>query len=272
MRLESLISDAVRQYHGEGNIGLLYSGGLDSSIIAKVMKENFETNRIFLVAVGVEGSYDVINASNGAFELELPLNICFLDIQKVNTAITKLIGLNIVKNAGEISIAVPLYLGMSYLYQNFDTKVVYLGQGADELFGGYNKYSILASKSDMIRIEKTMGEDLEKLRNRQINMERQIADLFGIDLIYPFLSPELIKCAHNIPISDHFLLVNGNKPIGKMILRKLAISLELSKSMSNQPKKALQYGSGTKKLVKQLSKNAGYSLLSTWFEFLVKSK
>ena len=269
MRLESIISDAVRQYHGEGNIGLLYSGGLDSSIIAKVMKENFETNRIFLVVVGVEGSYDVINASNGASELELPLNTCFLDIQKVSSAVSRLVELNIAKNAGEISIAVPLYLGMSFLHQNFDTKIVYLGQGADELFGGYNKYSILASKSEMVTVEKTMGEDLDKLQHRQIKMERQIANLFEIDLIYPFLSPELIECAHNIPISDHFVLVNGNKPIGKVILRKLAISLGLSDIISNQPKKALQYGSGTKKLVKQLSKNAGYSQLSNWFESLV---
>jgi asparagine synthase (glutamine-hydrolysing) len=134
LRLESIISDAVRQYHGEGNIGLLYSGGLDSSIIAKVMKENFETDRIFLVVVGVEGSHDVINASNGASELELPLNTCLLDIRKVSYAVTKLVELNIAKNAGEISIAVPLYLGMSFLHQNFETKIVYLGQGADELF------------------------------------------------------------------------------------------------------------------------------------------
>jgi asparagine synthase (glutamine-hydrolysing) len=269
VRLESIISDAVRQYHGVGNIGLLYSGGLDSSIIAKVMKENFETNRIFLVVVGVEGSYDVINASNGASELELPLNTCLLDKQKVSSAVGKLVELNIAKNAGEISIAVPLYLGMSFLHQNFDTKIVYLGQGADELFGGYNKYSILASKSEMNTVEKTMGEDLEKLQNRQIQMERQIANLFEIDLIYPFLYPELIECAHNIPISDHFVLVNGNKPMGKVILRKLAISLGLSDGISNQPKKALQYGSGTKKLIKQLSKNAGYSQVSNWFESLV---
>jgi asparagine synthetase B (glutamine-hydrolysing) len=125
------------------------------------------------------------------------------------------------------------------------------------------------SFSEMITIEKTMREDLDKLQHRQIKMEREIANLFEMDLIYPFLSPDLIEFAYNIPISDHFVLVNGNKPIRKVILRKLAISLGLSDSISNQQKKALQYGSGTKKLVKQLSKNAGYSQVSNWFESLV---
>jgi len=151
----------------------------------------------------------------------------------VSSVVSKLVELNIAKNAGEISIAVPLYLGMSFLHQNFDAKIVYLGQGADELFGGYNKYSILASKSEMITVEKTMGEDLDKLQNRQIKMERQIANLFEIDLIYPFLYPELIERAHDIPISDHFVLVNGNKPIGKLILRKLATFRSTFNNQSN---------------------------------------
>lgn len=272
MRLENIISDAVRQYLGSGKIGLLYSGGIDSSIIAKILKESFDVKNIFLVTVGVEGSYDIINASNGVHELDLPLHKCFLDLPSVNYAINRLLELNIVKNAGEILIAIPLFLGMRFLHQNFNTKIVYLGQGADELFGGYKKYSILASESKMLEVEKTMENDLEKLINRQTSMERQIAEYFEIELIYPFLEPELIEFARNIPISDHIVLVNGYKPIAKAVLRKLALTLGLSKNISNQPKKALQYGSGTKKLVKQISKEAGYSQLSNWFESLVQSK
>jgi len=272
MRLENIIDDAVRQYHGDGNIGLLYSGGLDSSIIAKILKENFDIDCLFLVSVGVEGSYDLVNASNGAQELKLPLYTCFLDLPKLKYAVTKLIELDIVKNAGEILIAVPLFLGMQFLHQKFTTRIVYLGQGADELFGGYNKYSILTSESNMVELEKTMGNDLEKLINRQTIMERQIAKYFDIELIYPFLFREVIEFAQNIPVSDHIVLVDGSKPITKAILRKLARSLGLSENISSQPKKALQYGSGTKKLVKYVSKEAGYSQLSNWFESLIASK
>lgn len=272
MRLENIIDDAVGQYHGDGNVGLLYSGGLDSSIIANILKKNFDIRSIFLVTVGVEGSYDLVNASNGAHELKLPLYSCFLDLPIVKYAINRLIELNIVKNAGEILIAVPLFLGMRFLHQKFNTKIVYLGQGADELFGGYKKYSILASESDMLELEKTMENDLEKLINQQTIMEKQIAKHFEIELIYPFLFRELIEFARNIPVSDHIVLVNGNKPLRKAILRKLARALGLSENISSQPKKALQYGSGTKKLVKQISKKAGYSQLSNWFESLVQSK
>ncbi len=268
MRLENIINDAVRQYHGNCNIGLLYSGGLDSSIIAKILKDNFDNEKIFLVAVGVEGSYDLINASNGAHELKLPLYTCFLDIPRVKYAVNRLIALNMVKNAGEILIAVPLYLGMRFLHQKFTTRIVYLGQGADELFGGYNKYSTLTLESKMFELEKTMKSDLEKLINRQTIMERKIANHFEIELMYPFLFQEMIEFARNTPISNHIVLVNGNKPIRKAILRKFARDLGLSETMSNQPKKALQYGSGSKKLVKQISKEAGYSQLSNWFESL----
>ncbi|MHA1513061.1 MAG: asparagine synthase C-terminal domain-containing protein [Candidatus Hodarchaeales archaeon] len=272
MKLENIINDAIRQYHGNGNIGLLYSGGLDSSIIAKILKDSFDSKNIFLVAVGMEGSYDLINASNGAHELNLPLYTCFLDLPEVMYAINTLTALNIVKNAGEILIAVPLFLGMRFLHQNFTTKIVYLGQGADELFGGYNKYSILASKSEMLELEKTMDDDLEKLIYRQTIMERQIANHFEIELIYPFLFQELIEFARNIPVSDHIALVNGNKLLGKAILRNLARDLGLSETMSSQPKKALQYGSGSKKLVKQISKEAGHSQLSNWFKSLGQAR
>ncbi len=268
MKLENIIIDAIRQYHGDGNIGLLYSGGLDSSIIAKILKDCFDSKNIFLVAVGVEGSYDLINASNGAHELNLPLYTCFLDLPKVKYAVNKLLALNIVKNAGEILIAVPLFLGMRFLHQKFTTRIVYLGQGADELFGGYNKYSTLASESEMLELEKTMKSDLEKLINRQTIMERQIANHFEIELIYPFLFQELIEFARNTPVSDHIVLVNGNKPLRKAVLRKFARALGLSETISNQPKKALQYGSGSKKLLKKIYKEAGHSQLSNWFESL----
>jgi asparagine synthase (glutamine-hydrolysing) len=268
MQLEIIIDEAVRQYHGDGNIGLLYSGGIDSSVIAKILKNNYDVSNLFIVSVGVEGSYDLINASKGAHELELPLHTCLLDLKNVKYAIYKLIELDVVKNAGEISIAVPLFIGMRFLHQNFATRIVYLGQGADELFGGYNKYSILASESKILEVEKAMRNDLEQLINRQTSMEKQIAEYFGMKLIYPFLYPELIEYAQNIPVSDHVVLVNGNKPIGKAILRKFARNIGLSENISEQPKKALQYGSGAKKLVKQISKNAGYSRLSTWFDSL----
>jgi len=272
MRLENIINNAVRQYHGDGNIGLLYSGGLDSSILAKILKENFDDARIFLVAVGVEGCYDLVNASNGAYELNLPLYRCFLDLSNVNYAINRLMKLNIVKNAGDVLIAVPLFLGMQFLQQKFDARITYLGQGADELFGGYKKYTKLNSESDKLELKKTMENDLEKLINQQIIMERHIAKYFEIELIYPFISQDLIKFAREIPLSDHIVSVNGNKPLRKAILRKLARSLELSETMSSQPKKALQYGSGTKKLVKRIAKNAGFSQLSKWYQFLVQSK
>jgi asparagine synthase (glutamine-hydrolysing) len=252
------------------SVGILYSGGLDSSILTKLLTKLYWPERVILVTIGVEGSYDIKNAIAGAREIETTLNMCLLTTTNVKQSIEDILHHNLVNRVGELSIAIPLYLGFQFLSQNFDTKLVFLGQGADELFGGYKKYITVYAESGIEEVKAQMNRDLNLMMNQQMRMEKNIASIFGISLYYPFLSTKVIEFAQSIPVSDHIEYKYKEKPNRKVVLRKLAKEIGLSDNIANQPKKALQYGSGTIKLLKKIAKEAGYSQLHSWFNAIAE--
>ncbi len=258
------LTSIIRQNLCYENIGILYSGGLDSSIILRILIKEIGVNRIHPVTVGVKGSYDIENALKGARELNIDLNLCSLNNSVISNTIESLSKLNVVSEISKLLIAIPLFVGMRYLSLN-GIKHVFLGQGADELFGGYKKYVELYRNSSEIKIRKMMDSDLLSLTTDQMVMEKRIGDYFGISLVYPFLSPDVIKYAKSIPIKEH-IIGRRDHPIRKAILRALASNLDLSPIMASQPKKALQYGSGTLKLLRKIAKDAGYPNLPSWFD------
>ncbi|MHA1976130.1 MAG: asparagine synthase C-terminal domain-containing protein [Candidatus Hodarchaeales archaeon] len=254
----------ISQNLSSEDVGVLYSGGIDSSIILRILIDKIGKNRIKPVTVGVKESYDIYNALDGAQELGINLDICYLDFSRINSAIDRIGKMNAVSDVGKLAIAIPLFLGLQFLNQN-NIKLVFLGQGADELFGGYKKYADLHKESKDVEIKEMMKNDLASLLTNQMVMEKQIAKLHGITLMYPFLSPNVITFAQSVPISEH-IVGNKDEPIRKALLRKLSVYLDFSSRMSNQPKKALQYGSGTVKLLRKIAKDAGYPNLPIWFQ------
>ncbi len=249
------------------SIGILYSGGLDSSIIAKMLLSVFPSELIKAVAVGIPNSYDLKNAEFGAQ---------ILGIQLVKYPITEVIvidtleilkELNIIKNLSDLSIAIPLFLGMQSLVTEFSVKTVFLGQGADELFGGYLKYVKLYKENELEVLNKIMKDDLIKLTKHQILMENNIAKYFDLTLVYPYLDPQIINFAQSQPISSHIKRLNQGQLIRKNLLRKFATSLGLPEPLVQQPKKAMQYGSGTVKILRNISRNQGCKSISNWFHY-----
>jgi asparagine synthase (glutamine-hydrolysing) len=170
-----LLKGSIRLLLKEDRIGILFSGGLDSSILTKLILDEVTEKQVDIVTVGMKDSYDIKNAVQRAVELGFQLNCCYLDKSIVKSSITCLTEKNIVSGIRELSIAIPLYLGMKFLSDSCESKMVVLGQGADELFGGYNKYSILYKESKMEELEKCMKTDLENLISKQLVMEREIA-------------------------------------------------------------------------------------------------
>ncbi len=249
----------------EERIGILFSGGLDSSIITKLILDEFTEKKIEIVAVGMKNSYDINNSIQRATELKFSLSCCYLDKDSVRSSIDFLISEKIVKKIGDLSIAVPLQQGMKFLNNSSAPKMVVLGQGADELFGGYNRYSLLYNDSKIKDLEKSMELDLENLIKIQSSMEKKIASIYLMTAIYPFLSPTVIKYAKAIPVSKHLRKTKNGSIIRKHELRQLAMNLNLSESIANQPKKALQYGSGTVRILRKIARDDGCSNLREWF-------
>ncbi len=138
-RFDEVFRRAVlRQSEVDVPFGVFLSGGIDSSLVAAVMKAVRPGHRFgaFTVRFG-EASYDEGGfAERVAQGLGLPLAGVRLTADRVPETIAKLVAL-----AGE-PLGDPAWVPASVLASRAaeEVKVVLVGEGADEIFGGYPTY------------------------------------------------------------------------------------------------------------------------------------
>ncbi len=234
MVAESIIKSLTEKIleEPEKNVGLLYSGGLDSSIIGHILSMHFN---VTAYTVGIDGSHDIKAALENSKYINFKrIKTIRIDEKDVMDARDFLISIFPGLGFRELSIKIPFYLGL----KNADEKTVYVGQGADELFGGYKKY---------IENPKLMKKDVIKMMIYSIPIEKKIAEILGKMLKYPYVSKNILEISHNIPLNYK---IDGNTR--KVILREVARSLDLPESIYNMEKKAMQYGSGVTRVLRKI--------------------
>jgi asparagine synthase (glutamine-hydrolysing) len=115
---------------------------------------------------------------------------------------------------------------------------IILGDGADELFAGYNFF--LKKNDDELQ------KDLERIWDIMHFPSKKIGDALGITVETPFLSANVMNLAKTIPANYKVKEYNGKK-YGKWILRK-AFEDKLPKSVVWREKSPMQDGAGTAEL------------------------
>ena len=208
------------------------SGGLDSSIIGHFMKDK-NPNSLAIIAkdfVGADLTYSQIISKH----LDIPLEISYVSTEQILDGIKNTI--KILKNFNDIEIrnSVVMYMSLETLHSR-NVKTVLTGDGADEIFAGYN---FLLNKST-----EELEEELKRIRKVMHFSSQEIAKTFGIKIESPFLDKRIIDFSDTIPIS---MMVNNKneKVFGKWILRK-AFEEYLPKSIVWREKSPMQNGAGT---------------------------
>ena len=145
-----------------------------------------------------------------------------------------------------LSIALPLHLACRAASAEGE-KVLLTGQGCDELFGGYAKY--------LRGAEPTSAMLLDYLHMYRLNLERddKAAMIAGIELLHPYTDRRVVELALSLPL--RWKLHGG---AGKHIIRKLARRLGVPEARLR--KRAIQYSSGTMKVLKKLARSEKKSL------------
>ena len=119
-------------------------------------------------------------------------------------------------------------------------KKVITGDGADEIFAGYN----FLIKQDRVELKR----ELERLKKIMHFTSEKIASKLGISVQMPYIDPDIIKLVETLPINHLVNEKNGTK-FGKWILRK-AFENDLPHSVIWREKTPMQDGSGTSNLTK----------------------
>jgi asparagine synthase (glutamine-hydrolysing) len=136
-----------------------------------------------------------------------------------------------------------LYYLVARTARDAGAKVLLLGQLADELFGGYAKYSQALRSSGETCAISFMVEDQEAYfargKVRDFNACRGV-----VRPKLPFESEVVRSFASEIPMT--FKIRDG---VRKAILRRAAVLLGVPDELASAPKKAAQYSSGIQKLV-----------------------
>ncbi|MCI4344954.1 MAG: asparagine synthase C-terminal domain-containing protein [Thermoplasmata archaeon] len=237
--LARLLRKAVENLVPPGTpTSLLYSGGLDSSAVARAFPPSTTPQ---LVVMGVRGSPDLTAARTGAAQLDLPLHEHVVDRTEVERALERwATELESVREpARSVLVASALAVAAA------PTELVLCGQGADELFHGYAHFEGLTPPAAQAR----SAADLRRLHEVDWPWIRRWASELGHELASPYLDLDLLAWTRTLSPDVH-RDSGGRKPL----LRQAALELGVSAELANRPKRALQYGSGVRRLVGELDR------------------
>lgn len=248
------------------NIGLIFSGGVDSTILAVILKdiaekrekdENLKPLHITLYAVGLENSQDISFSKRIAEDLELELKTIIIDEDIIRNSVEDVLTAIEDANIMKLGVGMTIYLATKAIHED-GIKVALSGQGADELFGGYNRYLKHFEDNTLFdayfNLDEEIYHDIANLYHVNLERDDAVSMANGVELRVPFLDKEVINLALDIP--GKFKIKNNEDLLRKHIIRDLALDIGVPEYIALRPKKAAQYGSGiNKKLKKKILKD-----------------
>ena len=118
-------------------IACLLSGGLDSSLITALVCSYFPNKTIETYCIGFENSVDLLCAQKAADYLHTNHTNIVITKQEYLDAIPEVIYAIESYDTTTVRASIGNYLVSKYISQNSEAKVIFNGDGSDELFGGY---------------------------------------------------------------------------------------------------------------------------------------
>ncbi|NGM70923.1 asparagine synthetase B [Natronolimnobius sp. AArcel1] len=245
--LEALES-AIQTAHSdatapERDIAVAFSGGVDSALVAELLDAP-------LYVVGFPDSHDIEAAHTAAEAMGRDLTVVDLEPADLERAVPEIVRATGRTNAMDVQIALPLYLvGERVAADGFDALAV--GQGADELFGGYEKVVRLDHRVDA---ETTRGAVREQIRSLSEQLPRDVLSIraAGLEPVAPLLHDAVVDAALRLPnelLADEEMRKRGFRQVAAQYLPE---------TVAMRDKKAVQYGSLVARELDRLARQAGY--------------
>ena len=247
-KIDKILKVSVsKRIDGLSDVGVIFSGGLDSSYLALLLKEISDNIplKITLYAVGADGSKDIESAKYASKFLNLDLKICEVTEDMIRESLPEVVSAIGDDNLMKVGVGLTIYFATKMVAED-NLKVAFSGQGADELFGGYKRY-LKSFVDDTLNYD--IREDISNMYHVNLERDDACSMLNGVELRLPFLDKNLVELALNI--QDNKKIVSMHDDMRKSILRKIAFEEGLDYEIAYRPKKAAQYGTGIDKILRK---------------------
>ena len=235
--------EAVRKRIPDKKFGILFSGGVDSTLIAfiaKKLKKDF-----ICYSVGVKNSQDLEWSKKIAKKLKLShkqKQLTEAELEKIIKKVIKIVGGPDVVKVGVGSV----FYAAAELAKKDKISILFSGLGSEEIFAGYERHA--AAKN----INKECWNGLSLMWERDLVRDYKIAAALRLDIRTPFLDGDLIQAAMKVP--GEYKISGDTK---KAILREAAVRLGLENEFAYRKKVAAQYGSKFDHMLEQLARKNG---------------
>ena len=248
--LQALLEQSIqRRINGLKEVAVAFSGGLDSSLVAFLASKCGAKVNLFHVSLENQPETEV--AIEAAEALNLPLQVDLFKDSDVEAILPKVVKLIEESDPIKVAIGVPFYW-VAEKAAEAGFKVMLAGQGADELFGGYQRYVNECCRDGEEKVRKTMFNDVVRIYESNLERDLKITGFHDVELRVPFGSFDLAEFAIGLPVE--LKIENKIDTLRKLVLRKMALDVGLPTLMSEKPKKAVQYSTGINDAVKRIAK------------------
>lgn len=190
-RLEGAV---VKRLMADVPVGVYLSGGLDSSLVAALMRPH--AVRLHSFTAGVEGAPDLEAARDVAAHLGTEHHELVYTPAQMEEELPEILRHLESFDAPLVRSSIPMYFVSRLAARH--VKVVLAGEGADELFAGYAYLSRLGG-GEALRREL----DAITLRLQDTNLQRgdRMSMAHGLEARVPFLDSSLVRYVARLPVA-----------------------------------------------------------------------
>jgi asparagine synthase (glutamine-hydrolysing) len=195
----------------ERPIACLLSGGLDSSLITALVNDYHVANglpKIETYSIGLEGSVDLENAKIVADYLGTKHTEIVLTEKDFLDAIPNVIGAIESYDTTTVRASIGNWLLGKYISEHSDAKVIFNGDGSDELAGGY---LYMNYAPDMIDFDKETRRLLNDIYMFDVQRSDKSISSHGLEPRTPFLDRSWVQYYLSIPVE-----IRNHVPTNKM--------------------------------------------------------